>query len=148
MIFSAPILLYLLPLAGLPIVFHLILKQKKRTMVFSTLMFFHQVDPKLNTRRQIREWLLLLMRVLMIALVLLALSRPTLRSAVGTGGKLSLVAIIDNSGSMTAASDQGDLTKLECSERARASSCRLWSKAPTPPSCCWSKTWRSAFPNR
>jgi hypothetical protein len=114
MIFSAPILLYLLPLAGLPIVFHLILKQKKRTMVFSTLMFFHQVDPKLNTRRQIREWLLLLMRVLMIALVLLALSRPTLRSAVGTGGKLSLVAIIDNSGSMTAASDQGDLTKLEC----------------------------------
>ena len=34
MIFSAPILLYLLPLAGLPIVFHLILKQKKRTMVF------------------------------------------------------------------------------------------------------------------
>jgi len=114
MIFSAPILLYLLPLAGLPIVFHLILKQKKRTMVFSTLMFFHQVDPKLNTRRQIREWLLLLLRVLMIALVLLALSRPTLRSAVGTGRKLSLVAIIDNSGSMTAASDQGDLTKLEC----------------------------------
>lgn len=116
MIFSAPILLYLLPLAGLPIVFHLILKQKKRTMVFSTLMFFHQVDPKLNTRRQIREWLLLLLRVLMIALVLLALSRPTLRSAVGQGGKLSLVAIIDNSGSMTAASDQSDLTKLECAK--------------------------------
>ena len=116
MIFGAPILLYLLPLAGLPIVFHLILKQKKRTMVFSTLMFFHQVDPKLNTRRRIREWLLLALRVLMIALVLLALSRPTLRSAVGTGGKLSLVAIIDNSGSMTAASDQGDLTKLECAK--------------------------------
>jgi hypothetical protein len=116
MIFSAPILLYLLPLAGLPIVFHLILKQKKRTMVFSTLMFFHQVDPKLNTRRQIREWLLLLLRVLMIALVLLALSRPTLRSSVGTGGKLSLVAIIDNSGSMSAAADRGDLTKLECAK--------------------------------
>ncbi len=116
MIFSVPILLYLLPLAGLPILFHLILKQKKRTMVFSTLMFFHQVDPKLNTRRQIREWLLLLLRVLMIALVLLALSRPTLRSAVGTGGKLSLVAIIDNSGSMTGASDQDDLTKLECAK--------------------------------
>jgi hypothetical protein len=116
MIFSAPILLYLLPLAGLPIVFHLILKQKKRTMVFSTLMFFHQVDPKLNTRRQIREWLLLALRVLMIALVLLALSRPTWRSAVGTGGKLSLVAIIDNSGSMSAAADQEDLTKLECAK--------------------------------
>ena len=79
MIFSAPILLYLLPLAGLPIIFHLILKQKKRMMVFSTLMFFHQVDPKLNTRRQIREWLLLLLRVLTIALVLLALLVPLAR---------------------------------------------------------------------
>ncbi len=116
MIFSATAFLYLLPLAGLPILFHLILKQKKRTIVFSTLMFFHRVDPKLNSRRQIREWLLLLMRVLMIALILLALSRPTLRSAVGSGGKLSLVAIVDNSGSMSAGSNDGDLTKLECAK--------------------------------
>ncbi len=116
MIFSATAFLYLLPLAGLPILFHLFLKQKKRTVVFSTLMFFHRVDPKLNSRRQIREWLLLLMRVLMIALLLLALSRPTLRSAVGGGGKLSLVAIVDNSGSMNAASNEGDLTKLECAK--------------------------------
>ncbi len=116
MILSATAFLYLLPLAGLPILFHLFLKQKKRTVVFSTLMFFHRVDPKLNSRRRIREWLLLVMRVLMIALLLLALSRPTLRSAVGSGGKLSLVAIIDNSGSMSAASNEGDLTKLECAK--------------------------------
>ena len=57
MTFAATTFLYLLPLAGLPIVFHLILRQKKRTVVFSTLMFFHRVDPKLNTRRRIREWL-------------------------------------------------------------------------------------------
>jgi len=116
MIFGATTFLYLLPLAGLPIVFHLILKQKKRTIVFSTLMFFHRVDPKLNTRRQIREWLLLVLRVLMIALLLLALSRPTLRSAVGSSGKLSLVAVIDNSGSMSAGSNNADLTKLECAK--------------------------------
>jgi len=116
MIFGALPFLYLLPLAGLPILFHLILKQKKRTVVFSTLMFFHRVDPKLNTRRRIREWLLLALRVLLIALILLALSRPTLRSAVGRGGKLSLVAVIDNSGSMSAGSTNGDLTKLECAK--------------------------------
>jgi hypothetical protein len=34
MIFSAMTFLYLLPLAGLPILFHLILKQKKRNVVF------------------------------------------------------------------------------------------------------------------
>lgn len=116
MTFAATTFLYLLPLAGLPIVFHLILRQRKRTIVFPTLMFFHRVDPKLNTRRRIREWLLLLMRVLMIALILLALSRPTLRSAVGSGGKLSAAVLVDNSGSMTAAADEGDLTKLECAK--------------------------------
>ena len=116
MIFAASTFLYLLPLAGLPILFHLVLKQKKRTIVFSTLMFFHRVDPKLNSHRKIREWLLLLMRVLMIALILSALSRPSIRSAVGNSGKLSLVALVDNSGSMSAGSDSGDLTKLECAK--------------------------------
>jgi len=116
MIFSAATFLYLLPLAGLPILFHLVLKQKKRTLVFPTLMFFHRVDPKLNSRRQIREWLLLALRVLMIALILLALSRPALRSSGGAGGKLSLVAIIDNSGSMSAVAKDGDWTKLECAK--------------------------------
>ncbi|MCU0915399.1 MAG: BatA and WFA domain-containing protein [Planctomycetes bacterium] len=116
MIFAASTFLVLLPLAGLPIVFHLVLKQKKRTIVFSTLMFFHRVDPKLNSHRKIREWLLLALRVLMIALLLLALSRPALRSTVGAGGKLSLVALIDNSGSMTAGAQDSDLTKLECAK--------------------------------
>jgi hypothetical protein len=116
MIFAASTFLYLLPLAGLPILFHLVLKQKKRSIVFSTLMFFHRVDPKLNSHRRLREWLLLLMRVLMIALVLSALSRPAIRSAAGNRGKLSLVAIVDNSGSMSAGAESGDGTKLECAK--------------------------------
>ncbi len=115
MIFSAPIFLYLVPLAGLPIVFHLILKQKKRTVVFSTLMFFHRTDPKLNSHRKIRQWLLLLMRVLLIALMLLALSRPEFVTSVGLGGKISVVALVDNSASMSEASSyDNDRSKLEC----------------------------------
>ncbi|MHC4242825.1 MAG: vWA domain-containing protein [Planctomycetota bacterium] len=115
MIFPAPIFLYLLPLAGLPVVFHLILKQKKRTVVFSTLMFFHRTDPKLNSHRKIRQWLLLLMRILLIAFILLALSRPEFASSLGLGGKISLVAIVDNSASMSEGSSYDtDKSKLEC----------------------------------
>lgn len=115
MIFPAPIFLYLLPLAGLPIVFHLILKQKKRTVVFSTLMFFHRTDPKLNSHRKIRQWLLLLMRILLIAFILLALSRPEFATSMGLGGKISLVAIVDNSASMSEGSSYDtDKSKLEC----------------------------------
>jgi len=114
MIFPAPIFLYLLPLAGLPIVFHLILKQKKRTVVFSTLMFFHRTDPKLNSHRKIRQWLLLLMRMLLIAFILLALSRPEFATSLGLGGKISVVAIVDNSGSMSEGSSyDADKSKLE-----------------------------------
>ena len=115
MIFSAPIFLYLVPLAGLPIVFHLILKQKKRTVVFSTLMFFHRTDPKLNSHRKIRQWLLLLMRILLIAFILLALSRPEFVTSMGLGGKISVVAIVDNSASMSELSSyDNDKSKLEC----------------------------------
>ena len=115
MIFSAPIFLYLVPLAGLPVVFHLILKQKKRTVVFSTLMFFHRTDPKLNSHRKIRQWLLLLMRILLIAFILLALSRPEFVTSMGLGGKISVVAIVDNSASMSELSSyDNDKSKLEC----------------------------------
>ena len=121
MIFSAPIFLYLVPLAGLPVVFHLILKQKKRTVVFSTLMFFHRTDPKLNSHRKIRQWLLLLMRILLIAFILLALSRPEFVTSMGLGGKISVVAIVDNSASMSELSSyDNDKSKLECAtESAR-----------------------------
>jgi hypothetical protein len=112
MIFSAPIFLYFLPAAGLPVLFHLFLKQKKRQLLFPTLMFFHRTDPRLNSSRKIHQFLLLLMRVLLIAFVLLALSRPKFQSSVQMGGKISAVMVIDNSGSMSDISGD-DSTKLE-----------------------------------
>jgi len=112
MIFSAPIFLYLLPLAGLPVLFHLFLRQKKRQILFPTLMFFYRTDPKLNSRRKIRQFLLLLMRVLLLAFILLALSRPRFQSALPMGGKVSVVAVVDNSGSMSDSAG-GDKTKLD-----------------------------------
>jgi len=112
MIFSAPIFLYFLPAAGLPVLFHLFLKQKKRQLLFPTLMFFHRTDPRLNSRRKIHQLLLLLMRVLLIAFILLALSRPKFQSSVQMGGKISAVVVVDNSGSMSDISN-GDKTKLE-----------------------------------
>jgi len=112
MIFAAPIFLFFLPVAGLPVLFHLFLKQKKRRLLFPTLMFFHRIDPKLNSRRKIHQLLLLLMRVLLIAFILLALSRPKFQSSVQIGGKISAVMVVDNSGSMSDIAGD-DSTKLE-----------------------------------
>ena len=112
MIFSTPIFLYFLPAAGLPVIFHLFLKQKKRQLLFPTLMFFHMTDPKLNSRRKIHQLLLLLMRVLLIAFILLALSRPKFQSSVQMGGRISAVVVVDNSGSMSDIAGN-EKTKLE-----------------------------------
>ncbi|UCE47525.1 MAG: BatA and WFA domain-containing protein, partial [Phycisphaerales bacterium] len=112
MIFAAPMFLYLLPAAGLPILFHFFLKQKKRQILFPTLMFFYRTDPRMNARRKLHQLLLLLMRILLIAFILLALSRPKFQSAVGVGGKISVVAVVDNSGSMSDSAGN-DTTKLE-----------------------------------
>jgi hypothetical protein len=112
MIFSAPIFLFLLPAAALPVLFHFFLKQKKRQILFPTLMFFYRTDPRLNARRKIHQWLLLLMRVLLIAFILLALSRPSFQSTAPLGGTISVVAVVDNSGSMSESVGE-DKTKLE-----------------------------------
>ncbi|MDD5677422.1 MAG: BatA and WFA domain-containing protein [Kiritimatiellae bacterium] len=106
MIISNPLFMWMLPLAGLPILFHLFLKLKKRQAVFSSLMFFNLIDPKLSARRKMREWLVLILRMLFIAFILLALARPVWRGA-GAGGTVAMVIVVDNSGSMCAPGRDG-----------------------------------------
>lgn len=106
MIISNSVFLWMLPLAGLPILFHLFLKLKKKQVLFSSLMFFNLIDPKLSARRKIREWLVLILRMLLIAFLLLALARPVWRGA-GPGGTVAMVIVVDNSGSMSAPGRDG-----------------------------------------
>lgn len=106
-----PFFLALLPLAALPVVFHLFFRLKKSPRVISTLMFFHRMDPKLNARRRLRERLILLLRTLLILFLLLALAEPVWFGR-GSEGSVAVVLVIDNSGSMSgAAGNHG--TKLK-----------------------------------
>ena len=98
--------LTLLPLAALPVLFHLFFRLKKQSRSVSTLMFFHRIDPKLNARRRLREWLILLLRALLIALTLLCLARPVW-FGVGKEVSVAVVLVIDNSGSMSGAGADG-----------------------------------------
>ena len=110
-IFSNPFFLWMLPAAALPVIFHLFFRIRRRTRPFSTLMFFRRAAPRLSARRQLREWLALLLRILAILLLLLALARPVW---LGTGatGQLTAVVVIDNSGSMSTVVRAGR-TKLD-----------------------------------
>ncbi len=106
-----PLFAWLLPLAAAPVLFHLFFRIKKRPRPFSTLMFFHRIDPRLSARRKLMEWIILALRTLAILFLLLALARPVWFGA-GTRGSVARVIVLDNSGSMTA-KGRSNQTKLQ-----------------------------------
>ena len=99
MIWATPWLLWLLPLAALPVVWHLLRKPLRRAAAFPSLMFFLSRQPRLEQRRRLREWLILALRCLLIALLVAALAGPRL-PAVGGGGSPALAVVLDTSASM------------------------------------------------
>ena len=111
MTFLNPIFLWLLPLSLLPIFFHLFFKVKTKKQKFSTLMFFKKIDPYMRARRQIKEWLTLLLRVLSIMFLLLFLSKPVWQQ-IGKSSNIGVLIIIDNSASMSVIGND-DKTKLQ-----------------------------------
>src|ERR1039458_7427520 len=113
-----PLFLSLLPLAALPVAFHFFFRLKRQARPFPTLMFFHRLDPKLNARRRLREWLILLLRTLLILFVLLALARPVWFGH-GSAGEVAVVLLIDNSGSMSGPGQVGRTKLKQAVEGAR-----------------------------
>jgi hypothetical protein len=101
-----PFFLPLLALAATPLIFHFLMKRKRKQLEVPTFLFFYRTDPRLNARRKIRELLLLLMRVLLIAFMILALARPAVSFVRGMSGKVAIVIVIDNSGSMIGSSNE------------------------------------------
>ncbi len=87
---------------GLPILFHLIRRQPRGQVQFSSLMFLQQTPPRLTRRSRLDNWLLLLIRALALLLLILAFMRPFLRSSVNSESDVArrLVIAIDTSASM------------------------------------------------
>jgi hypothetical protein len=76
-----PALLYGLLLAALPVVLHLLLRRKPKPLVFPALRLVTQRRKQNLKRIQLRHIWLLLLRILAIALIVLALTRPSLPAA-------------------------------------------------------------------
>lgn len=98
--------LFLLGLAGLavPVIIHLIQKERKNVVQFPSLMFLQRIPYQSVQRRRIRNWPLLLLRLAALALIVAAFARPFLRRAAlpaaAAGGAREVVVLIDKSYSM------------------------------------------------
>lgn len=104
MTFLAPALLAGLLAVAIPIVLHLVQRERRVLIEFPSLMFLQKIPYQSTRRRAIRHWLLLVMRVAAFALIALAFARPFLPGsalvASDAGGGRDVVILLDRSSSM------------------------------------------------
>lgn len=99
--------LFLLGLAALavPVLVHLIQRERKTPIEFPSLMFVRRIPYQSVQRRRITNWPLFLLRCAAILLIVLAFSRPFFRqtpvqAAIATSGAREVVILLDRSASM------------------------------------------------
>ena len=76
MSFLQPALLFALPLIALPIIIHLIHRQQHKTVKWAAMLFLLDAKKMTKGMAKLRQWLILLMRTLVVAGLVLMLSRP------------------------------------------------------------------------
>jgi hypothetical protein len=96
--FLQPWVLAALPLAGVPLLLHLIARREPPTVVFPAVRYLQAVTREHERRLKLRHWLLLLLRTLLILALIIAAAGPSaaLRQA-GGHGPSALVLVLDNS---------------------------------------------------
>ncbi len=111
MIFLNPAILFGLFASSIPILIHLLNRRKLKKVEFSTLAFLKELQKTKIRKIKLKQWILLILRVLIIALLVASFARPTIRSAAFGGAapaaKTSAVIIIDNTFSMSAVEEGG-----------------------------------------
>src|SRR5262245_63601626 len=100
MSFLAPLFFVGLGAIVVPILVHLIQRERKHVVHFPSLMFVRRIPYHSVRRRRIRHWFLLLMRIAALLLIIAAFARPFLyqsaaASAVALGGDREIVVLLD-----------------------------------------------------
>ncbi len=102
--FLTPLFLVGLGALAIPVLVHLIQREKKRVVQFPSLMFVRRIPYQSVRRRRIRHWFLLLLRAAAVALIVLAFARPFFQrraaTAAAVAGARDIVILLDQSASM------------------------------------------------
>jgi len=104
MTFLAPALLAGLLAIAIPILVHLVQRERKTVVPFPSVMFLRKIPHQSVRRRAIRHWPLLVLRILAVCLIVAAFARPLVRGAdavtAGAAGAREVVILLDRSYSM------------------------------------------------
>lgn len=128
MTFIHPLLLSGLVLVGVPVLLHLIMRQKPRHLMFPAMRFLLHRHRTNQRKLQLRHLLLLLLRMLVIASLCLALARPRIfseRLNLSSERPVAAVLVFDSSYSMQYTSG-----RRTCLEEAKRRSLELLNDLP------------------
>src|SRR3989304_6972183 len=111
MTFLNPAILFGLLAASIPIIIHLLNLRKLKKIEFSTLQFLKELQKNKIRKIKLKQWLLLVLRVLIILCIVTAFARPTL-VGVSVGGttsaaKTTAIFILDDTFSMSVIDENG-----------------------------------------
>ncbi|MBN1591477.1 MAG: BatA domain-containing protein, partial [Pirellulales bacterium] len=109
MTFLAPLFLIAAAAGLIPVVLHMIHRQRAKQLPFPTLRFLKISVEKTRRRRRVQDLLLMILRTAVLVLVAVALARPTiarLGALWGAGNRSATVVVLDNSASMGTVDDQ------------------------------------------
>ncbi|MEE2635667.1 MAG: BatA domain-containing protein [Acidobacteriota bacterium] len=103
MAFLTPLFLAAIAALGVPVLLHMIQRQRTEVIEFPSLMFVKRIPFHSLRRQRIRHWLLLLLRCAALLLLIAAFARPFFQSttlAAVAGGAREVVVLLDRSYSM------------------------------------------------
>ena len=111
MVFLNPAVLFGFLAASIPIIIHLLNLRKLKKIEFSSLAFLKELQKNKIKKVKIKQWILLVLRTLIIIFLVFSFSRPTIKStAIGgtnSAAKTTAVIIVDNTFSMSVITDKG-----------------------------------------
>jgi hypothetical protein len=111
-------------LAGLagalvPLVLHLLSRSRYRTVEWGAMMFLQGAEARVMQSARVKQWLLLLLRMALIAGVAMALAQPVMRGRWGglaRDGRINAVIVLDCSASMQF--DENGKSRMELARSA------------------------------
>ncbi|MBS0263053.1 MAG: BatA domain-containing protein [Planctomycetes bacterium] len=114
--FIEPLLLWGLPLASLPIIIHLINQRRYQTVRWGAMMFLLAANRLSRGYARLRQWLIMLFRILAIAALIFTIARPLATGFLGlkVGGRPdTTIVLLDRSPSMQETGGGAGGSKLE-----------------------------------
>ena len=109
--FKHPELLYALSLLLIPIIVHLFQLRRFQKVAFTNVQFLKQVTLQTRKSSQLKKWLILLTRLLLLSAIIFAFAQPYTSKLQNLKTNKETVVYLDNSFSMQAKGDKGELLK-------------------------------------